>query len=343
MSEFPSLSEVSHVKTKKGGGKTGLVVPPPVREKDCGGKTPFVWAGVVDGKNIDLSEKEKADEAEREMEEAKKVAAKKERLREEKEQLLRAQEQARLYAEEKKEQLVRVAEWEKKHSRENGYMDWYIQTFPEGNVWQVIPEKVNEKSVRFIQLWLSNWKEHLKAESVEELRECFYKAFIPWVLQIHSRFTYEFEEWERTRFGGDVSHEAAAIRYSHMHAWAKYEKSRYDSGKYWEYANRGHAIPPWANHFWLEVTHTTWENCLVAMDENSGTFEGGLFKIGGACKKSGSRSIIWNEKHKSAEGGYISTHFYEKSKTPAQQKRSDDKRAARIAKAMRGEFNDELC
>ena len=83
MSEFPSLSEVSHVKTKKGGGKTGLVVPPPVREKHCGGKTPFVWAGVVDGKNIDLSEKEKADEAEREMEEAKKVAAKKERLREE--------------------------------------------------------------------------------------------------------------------------------------------------------------------------------------------------------------------------------------------------------------------
>ena len=194
---------------------------------------------------------------------------------------------------------------------------WFIEEYHKGNVLRVIPEKVNHKSVIFIQLWLSNRKEDMKAESVEELRECFYKAFIPWVLQIHSRFTYEFKEWERIKFGGDISNEAAN-RYLHMHAWANYEKLRYESGKYWEYANIGNAIPPDTNEFWLEVTYTTWENCLVAMDENSGTFEGGLIKIGSACKKSGSRSIIWNEKHKSAEGGYISTNFYEKIETSAQ-------------------------
>ena len=341
MSTFPSLSEVSHLKNKKSHKKEDhmhhYVCPQPQPQAQGPQQTtPFVWAGLVGGEKINSSEKQKAEQEKKKVEQEKRLAEEEQRLAEEKDRSLRAELSARnqlaKYEEEKKRRLEEQQENEKKlkekYSPQNGYMDAFIQQFPEeGNVWRDIPLKVNEKAVKFVQLWLSNWKDHMKAKTVGEIVNLFYAAFVPWALQNYDRHTSDFEHWERTTYPSQAAANQE-LRYSRMRIWAQYAEIQYNSKTPYERDQWG-IRPPWANPFWLEITHATWENCLQAMNSPSATFEGGLFTISGYYTQSSS-TLTWNHNHNTSDGAYISTRFHKKAKTPAQQKREQDKYEQRI-------------
>lgn len=352
MATFPSLSEVSHLKTKKSYKKedhTHHYVCPQPQPHPQGPqeRTPFVWAGVVGGEKINLSEKQKVEQEKKKMEQEKQLAEKEKRLAEEKDRLLRAelsaQNQLAKYEEEKKKRLEEQQEIDKKlkekYSPQNGYMDAFLQQFPEeGNVWRDVPVKVNEKAVNFVQLWLSNWKDHMKAKTVGEIVNFFYAAFVPWALQKYDRHTYDFEDWESTTYPSQAAANQE-MRYSRMRIWAQYAETTYNSKTPWE---RDHwcISPPWKNPFWLEVTHTTWENCLKAMNSPSATFEGGLFTISGYYAQSSS-TLTWNRDHMTTEGAYISTRFQRKAMTPAQQKREQKREQERLEKQKENGYDED--
>ena len=289
--------------------------------------TPFVWAKLVNGEKKDLV----AVQAE---EKAKKEAAELARLEKEKKLREAWQEQqlrATLIKEGKAEEFnkmnaIRIAEEEarqkmmaEKYSRENGYWCKSLTYSEEDYSHFDVPRKVNEKSLEFVQLWLTNYPELAKITTLGELQAAFYTAFIPWISHKHPRSVDAFETWEKNEYPLNNVH---VQRYAHLQAWVLHEEKEYNTAAAKNYSfGISRLAPPWVLYpMWIDAKQITWENCLFAMSKISGTFPNGLLEITGHYSKPTSQ-IKWVV---SLEP-YIVTRFRRKPDSEMKKKREQDR------------------
>ena len=318
------------------------------------GGTPFVWAKLVNGEKKDLAAVEA--EAKAKQEAAAKARLEKEEKRFEavKEQLLREKliregretefnkaNAGRIAAEK-----ARQKETDEKYCRENGWWRTCVTyRVTEGDSCYVpFPQsKVNEKSLQFLQLWLSEFPELAKITTIGELQAAFYSAFVPWLEFTSPRSSSSVVVWEEQKYVGQkfnnaelhgqikallaqekpdeaaavmrTVHELNATRYRHIQEWVWKEEKEYKESTY-----KHSSCSPWAQYdIWIKAKHITWENVLFAMSKISGAFPNGLIEIQGHFSKPTSQ-IKWVV---SLEP-YLSTRFAGKPMSAAKRQRLEE-------------------
>jgi len=338
--QYPSLHEASQLRTKKHHPPTSTPPPPRTPAKTTTTTiTPppaAAWSSVAQGKKQSL----------REIEYEERARAQANDDERQNDMLLRAellaQKRSGAFEEEKRkrkeEENALALKCKETHTPKQGFMSEWNLVFPEGNVWRAVPVKVNEKSVKFVQLWFTHWPDHMQARMVSELYQYFCAAFVPWVLQEHRSSEDGFLRWEQVTYPATVA-DNHVLRYEHMQEWAKRAEAEYKRSTPYERTSCGFR-PPWVKPFWLEVTHTTWPNCLNAINKTSGTFEGGLCTIYGHSMNPNSL-LEWNPEHRTAFGTYISARFQKKDVTPAQSAREKAARERRVKRCMEGNWSDD--
>ena len=288
--------------------------------------TPFVWAKLVNGEKKDIVAVQAEEKAKKEAAELARLEKEK-KLREDWQEL---QLRATLIKEGKEAEFnkmnaIRIAEEEarqkmmaEKYSRENGY--WYKSlTYSEEDYTRFdVPKKVNEKSLEFVQLWLTNYPELVKITTLGDLQAAFCAAFIPWISQNHRRSVDAFETWEKNEYPLNNVH---AQRYAHLQAWVIHEEQEYNTVAAKNYSFGISRSAPWVLYpMWIDAKQITWENCLFAMSKISGTFPNGLLEITGHYTKPTSQ-IKWVV---SLEP-YIVTRFKRKPDSAMKKKREQER------------------
>ena len=320
------------------------------------GGTPFVWAKLVNGEKKDIA----AVQAEAK---AKEEAVAKARIEKEEKRLEAIQEQKlreKLIREGKEAEFAkanagRIAEQkaqqkaaDQKYCKENGWWRTDI-TYREteyGSFSVPFPKtKVNEKSLQFVQLWLTEFPELAKITTIGELQTAFYNAIVPWLDTTSPRSASVVDAWEQEKYPGKKSSNAElwwqikelqaegkyleadkiaqqvnhlnATRYRHNQEWVFKEEKEYNENPY-----KIGSCSPWALYdVWIKAKHITWENVLFAMSKMSGAFPNGLLEIQGHFSKPTSQ-IKWVV---SLEP-YLATRFAKKpmSDTKRNRMREDD-------------------
>jgi type II secretory pathway pseudopilin PulG len=284
--------------------------------------TPFVWSKLVNGEKKDLAqvqleEKNKKDAAElalKEKENKRMELHLRDKLAKEKRSAEFTTENAirkALAAEEQKKM-------DEKYSRENGWWNTCL-AYPEDDHSQYdIPKSVKEKSLEFVQLWLTTYPELAKIRTMGELQKAFYAAYFPWLLMKYQRSAYVFEEWEKREYpiihclGVDIY----AQRYAHLQKWVIHEEQAYNTS-----ALKNNCLGPWALYpIWIAAQQITWENCVFAMSKISGTFANGLLEITGHYSKP-TAQIKWVVNLEP----YIATRFKSKPESLTKQKRERER------------------
>jgi hypothetical protein len=364
MSYFPSLSEVSSMKSKKTNTNrqayseryvSPQTQPQPQPQTQQPQKaTAFVWAKLVNGEKKDIAMVEAEEKAKKEAAFAARLEQEAKQLEAEKEAELRAKlfregraaEFAKTNAARIEEAKAQQKKADEKYARENGWWenrmtyrevegDSYYTPFPKSNV--------NEKSLQFLQLWLSEFPELAKITTIGELQAAFYSAFVPWVEFTSPRSSSSVAAWEEQKYVGqkfnnaelrgqikalmaqDKPDEAAAVmstvhelnatRYRHIQEWVWKEEKEYKESTY-----KHSSCSPWAQYdIWIKAKHITWENVLFAMSKISGAFPNGLIEIQGHFSKPNSQ-IKWVV---SLEP-YLATRFASKPISAAKQRRLDE-------------------
>jgi len=326
----------------------------PTKPQAKQGGTPFVWAKLVNGEKKDLATVEAEATAKKEAAEKARFEKEEKRLEAVKEQLLREKliregretefnkaNAGRIAAEK-----ARQKESDEKYCRENGWWrtdvtyrktegDSYYVPFPKS--------KVNEKSLQFVQLWLTEFPELAKITTIGELQTAFYDAVVPWLETTSPRSASNVAVWEEEKYPGQKStnaelhgeikallaqgksaeaavitqviHHLNATRYRHFQEWVFTEEKEYNASTY-----KNPRCSPWAQYdIWIKAKHITWENVLFAMSKISGAFPNGLLEIQGHFSKPTSQ-IKWVV---SLEP-YLSTRFSEKPMSSAKRQRLDD-------------------
>jgi hypothetical protein len=318
------------------------------------GGTPFVWAKLVNGEKKDLAAVEADAKAKKEAAEKARFEKEEKRLEAVKEQLLREKliREGR-ETEFNKANAHRIAvekacqkESDEKYCRENGWWRTGV-TYrkPAGDSFYVpFPKStVNEKSLQFVQLWLTEFPELAKITTIGELQTAFYDAVVPWLDTTSPRSASNVAGWEEEKYPGQKStnaelhgelqallaqgktaeataitqaiHHLNATRYRHFQEWVWKEEKEYNESTY-----KIARCSPWALYdIWIKAKHITWENVLFAMSKLSGAFPHGLIEIQGHFSKPASR-IKWVV---SLEP-YLSTRFSSKPTSGAKRQRLDD-------------------
>lgn len=332
---FPALAGSTKPQTKQGG-------------------TPFVWAKLVNGEKKDLAaveadakaKKEAAEKARVEKEAKQVEAAKEQELRAKLFREGRAAEFAETNALRIAKEKARQKEADEKYCRENGWWpsdmtyhevegDSYYVPFPKS--------KVNEKSLQFLQLWVTVFPELAKITTIGELQHAFYSAFVPWLELTSPRSASNVVVWEEQKYVGQkfnnaelqgrvkallaqnkpdeaaevmhTVHQLNATRYRHFQEWVWKEEKEYNESTY-----KHPSSSPWAQYdIWIKAKHITWENVLFAMSKISGAFPNGLIEIQGHFSKPTSQ-IKWVV---SLEP-YLATRFAGKPISAAKQRRLDE-------------------
>jgi len=291
--------------------------------------TPFVWAKLVNGEKKDLaavqaeekSKKEAAELAHFEKEKKLREAWQEQQLRD---KLIKEGKAAEF----NKVNAIRIAEEEarqkimdEKYSRENGYWSKILTYSEEDYTSFDVPRKVNEKSLEFVQLWLTNYPELAKITTLGDLQSAFYTAFIPWISQKHPRSVDAFETWEKNEYPLVYGSNVSAQRYAHLQAWVIHEEKEYNTAAAKNYSFGISRSAPWSMYsIWIDAKQITWENCLFAMSKISGTFANGLLEITGHYSKPTSQ-IKWVV---SLEP-YIVTRFRRKPDSEMKKKREQQR------------------
>jgi len=319
------------------------------------GGTPFVWAKLVNGEKKDLAMVEAENKAKKEAAFAARVEQEAKRMETEKEKELRAKliregrsaEFAKTNALRIEAAKARQKEADEKYCRENGWWPHGTITYRkvEGEP-QYVPfpkSKVNEKSLQFLQEWLTVFPELAKITTIGELQSAFYSAVVPWLETTSPRSVSNVVVWEEEKYvdqkfnnaelhgqikallAQDKPNEAAevmravhqlnATRYRHFQEWVLKEEK-----EYYQSTNKHPSRSPWAQYdIWIKAKHITWENVLFAMSKISGAFPHGLIEIQGHFSNPTSR-IKWMV---SLEP-YLATRFDSKPMSAAKKRRLDE-------------------
>jgi hypothetical protein len=326
----------------------------PTKPQAKQGGTPFVWAKLVNGEKKDLAaveaeataKKEAAKKARFEKEEKRLEAVKEQVLREKLIREGRETEFNKANALRIEEAKAQQKEADEKYARENGWWEnkmTYREVEGESYYTPFPKSKVNEKSLQFLQLWLSEFPELAKITTIGELQLAFYSAFVPWVEFTSPRSSSSVAAWEEQKYVGqkfnnaqlhgqikallaqDKPDEAAAVmrtvhelnatRYRHFQEWVWKEEKEYNESAY-----KNPRCSPWAQYdIWIKAKHITWENVLFAMSKISGAFPNGLLEIQGHFSKPTSQ-IKWVV---SLEP-YLATRFSSKPESAAKRRRLDE-------------------
>ena len=332
---FPALAGPNKPPSKKGG-------------------TPFVWAKLVNGEKKDLATVEAETKAKKEAAFAARVENEAKRVDAEKEQELRAKliregketEFAKTNAARMAEQKAQEKEADEKFCKENGWWpssityrklegDAYYMPFPH--------TRVNEKSLQFLQQWLTVFPDLAKITTLGELQLAFYAAVVPWLEMTSARSISHVVVWEEEKYVGQkfnnaelrgqikallaqgksaeaaevmrMVYELNATRYRHFQEWVFKEEKEYNTSTY-----KNPRCSPWAKYdIWIKVKHITWENVLFAMSKNSGAFPAGLIEIEGHFSNPNSQ-IKWMV----SLDPYLATRFDGKPMSAAKKRRMDE-------------------
>ena len=318
------------------------------------GGTPFVWAKLVNGEKKDLAAVEAEAKAKQEAAEKARIEKEEKRLEAVKEQLLRE----KLIREGKEAEFnkanagriaaekARQKEIDEKYCRENGWWrtGMTYREIEDGPYCVPFPKsKVNEKSLQFVQLWLTEFPELAKITTIGELQTAFYDAVVPWLESTSPRSADNVVAWEQVKYPGQKStnaelhgefkalleqgksteaaeimrvvHHLNATRYRHFQEWVWKEEKEYNESTY-----KHPKCSPWAQYdIWIKAKHITWENVLFAMSKISGAFPNGLIEIQGHFSKPTSQ-IKWVV---SLEP-YLSTRFAGKPMSVAKRQRLEE-------------------
>jgi len=327
-----------------------LAAPTPKPQAKQGG-TPFVWAKLVNGEKKDLAAVEAEAKAKKEAAFAARLEADAKRMEAAKEQELRAKlssegraaEFAKTNALRIAEEKARQKKVDEKYCRENGW--WPIDmTYrkEEGQPYYApFPKsKVNEKSLHFLQQWLTVFPELAKITTLGELQAAFYDAVVPWLESTSPRSASNVVVWEEQKYVGQkcnnaelqgqikallaqnkpdeaaevmrTVHQLNATRYRHFQEWVWKEEKEYAASTY-----KHPSCSPWAQYdIWIKAKHITWENVLFAMSKISGAFPNGLIEIQGHFSKPTSQ-IKWVV----SLAPYLATRFASKPESAAKQRR----------------------
>ena len=129
-----------------------------------------------------------------------------------------------------------------------------------------VPKHVNERARDWIEMALADWWPEWtqKCLTVGALRKAFIAAFVPYMLRgyFHYGGTNNFETWEkRYCLGtGTLETQTHEVRYRNILQWV----STLEADK---------VNPPYWNKVWVACKHITFENCLWAMNIQSGAFQ----------------------------------------------------------------------
>lgn len=226
----------------------------------------FTWASVAKGKpelttevEANIKEKERL---------AKAAKAEREQMALEADAPIRARQTAMLRAKLEKERekalerQVKQAEYERKFSKENGWLmgQWPTSHEVPYEACLTVPKHVNERARDWAERALASWwQEWEKCTTVEALRTAFINAFVPYVLEHSSYYKalYVFKEWEKQ--GCKVEECTHAERYANLSRWVKAMEEDKTNPPYW-------------NPLWVACKNITFENCLWAMNVEAGTF-----------------------------------------------------------------------
>ena len=228
----------------------------------------FVWASVAAGgsgkkqtiEEIENKRSEDAEIARRKKEEAERIELEKHREQVLRDQLVREGKEKE-FAERNKARLEADKAREKLYSREEGWWAGQDYTRAMGCGTIPVPKNVNERAKDFIARALAVWPEwQTECSTVEELRGAFYKAYVPFVLREYNTRRYytglaEFFQYEELN---SLDTNTPMRRYGNFQQWVLAEEQR-------------HA--PWHMPLWVFLKHTSFENCLWALNERSGTFK----------------------------------------------------------------------
>jgi hypothetical protein len=365
MSYFPSLSEVSSMKSKKTNTNrqayseryvSPQTQPQPQPQTQQPQKaTAFVWAKLVNGEKKDIAMVEAEEKAKKEAAFAARVEKEAREKEAEKEAELRAKlfregraaEFAKINAIRIEEAKAQQKKADEKYARENGWWEnrMTYREVEEGEPYSTpFPNsKVNEKSLQFLQLWLSEFPELAKITTIGELQAAFYSAFVPWVQFTSPRSSSSLAAWEEQKYVGQkfnnaelqgrvkallaqdkpdeaaevmrTVHQLNATRYWHFQEWVGKEEKEYNESAY-----KHPRSSPWVQYdIWIKAKHITWENVLFAMSKISGAFPNGLIEIQGHFSKPTSQ-IKWVV---SLEP-YLATRFASKPESAAKRRRLDE-------------------
>ena len=282
--------------------------------------TPFVWANLVNGVKKDLATVEAEEKAKKEAAEQARFEKNKKIIEAEQEEQLRTklirEGRAAEFNRVKAEEAARQKALDEKYSRENGYWGQSLAYPEEGYTHFDVPRRVNEKSLEFVQLWLTHYPELAKITTLGALQTAFYTAFIPWLSHKHWRSVEAFESWEKIEHPLLYTSSVPTQRYAHLQAWVLHEEQEYNAAA----AKNSYGVArlaPWARYsIWIDAKQITWENCVFAMSKISGTFANGLLEITGHYSKP-TAQIKWVV---SLEP-YIATRFNRKPDSATKQKR----------------------
>ena len=227
----------------------------------------FTWASVAKGKpelttevEANIKEKERL---------AKAAKAEREQMAWEADAPMRARQTAMLRAKLEKEReqslmrQVQQAEYERKFSKENGWLtgEWPTSHEVPYELRLTVPKHVNERARDWSERALASWwQEWEKCTTVDALRSAFINAFVPYALE-HSTYykgVYAFKQWEKQmcKAVDECSHEE---RYANLMKWVKEMEEDKTNPPYW-------------NPLWVACKNITFENCLWAMNVEAGTF-----------------------------------------------------------------------
>jgi hypothetical protein len=321
---FPALQATAVQQVKQ----ATEVVKSPAAVKSTG-TTPFVWAKLVNGEKKDLAAVQAEEKAKKEaaefayLENEKKIreAWQEQQLRDKLIKEGKAAEFNKMNAIRIAEEQARQKMMDEKYSRENGYWSKSLTYSEEDYTSFNVPKKVNEKSLEFVQLWLTNYPELAKITTLGDLQAAFYTAFIPWISQKHPRSVDAFETWEKNEYPLLYGENVSAQRYAHLQAWVIHEEKEYNTAAAKNYSFGISRSAPWAMYsIWIDAKQITWENCLFAMSKISGTFPNGLLEITGHYSKPTSQ-IKWVV---SLEP-YIVTRFKRKPDSEMKKKREQQR------------------
>ena len=235
----------------------------------------FVWASVAAGgsgkkqtiEEIENKRREDAEIARRKKEEAERIELEKHREQVLRDQLVREGKEKK-FAERNKARLEADKAHEKLYSREEGWWAGQDYTRAMGCGTMPVPKNVNERAKDFIARALAVWPEwQTECTTVEELRGAFYKAYVPFVLREYNTRRYYTGLSELFKYEDLNSLETSTPmrRYGNFQQWVLAEEQSHKQNPVLQ--------APWHMPLWVFLKHTSFENCLWALNERSSTFK----------------------------------------------------------------------
>jgi hypothetical protein len=313
-----------------------------------------VWAKLVNGEKKDLATVEAEANAKKEADAKVRLEKEAKHLEAIKQQVLRERliregkeaEFAKANAERIAFEKTRQKEIDKKYCRENGWWKTgmtYRETEDGPYVVPFPKSKVNEKSLQFVQQWLTEFPELAKITTIGELQTAFYTAVVPWLESTSPRSASNVVAWEQAKYPSQKNNNAElhgqikelmeqgqsaeasevlcavhalnTTRYWNIQEWVLTEEKEYNESTY-----KHPSCSPWAQYdIWIKAKHITWENVLFAMSKISGAFPNGLLEIRGHFSKPTSQ-IKWVV---SLEP-FLATRFGNKPMSVAKRQRLDE-------------------